>query len=172
MAPGGTARRFPEHLGTAFLRTVLLRAGIDSRQYIPEGSPGVVEFADTLRDLRPRLVGFTVSETNLRVSRAMVEAVREAIPDCVVAVGGPNATFTPEETLELLGADLCLRGAGEGTIVSLVERILGSDSRSRVVDRLEDVPNLVLRRADGSTHHTRLENLSSFPAGYFATLDD
>ena len=172
MAPGGTARWFPEHLGTAFLRTVLLRAGIDSRQYMPEGSPGLVDFANTLRELRPRLVGFTVYESNLRVSRAMVETAREAIPGCVVAVGGPNATFTPDETLELLEADLCLRGAGEGTIVSLVEGVLGSDSRSSVVDRLEDVPNLVLRRADGSTHHTRLENLSSFPAGYFATLDD
>jgi radical SAM superfamily enzyme YgiQ (UPF0313 family) len=172
MAPGGTTRRFPEHLGTAFLRTVLLRAGIDSRQYMPEGSPGLSEFADTLRELRPRLVGFTVYETNLRVSRAMVETVREAIPGCVVAVGGPNATFTPDETLELLGADVCLRGAGEGTIVSLVEQILGSDSGSRTPDRLRDVPNLVLRMDDGATHHTRPEDLSSFPARYFATLDD
>ena len=172
MAPGGTTHRFPEHLGTAFLRTVLLRAGIGSGQYLPEGGPGLVEFANTLRELRPRMVGFTVYEANLRVSRAMVEIVREAIPDCVVAVGGPNATFTPEETLGLLGADLCLRGAGEGTIVSLVERVLGSDSVSRVLDRLQDVPNLVLRREDGSTHHTRAEDLSSFPARYFATLDD
>lgn len=172
MAPGGITRRFPEHLGTAFLRTVLLRAGIGSRQYLPKGAPGSVEFANTLRDLRPRLVGFTVYEANLGVSRAMVETVRETLADCVVAVGGPNATFTPEETLDLLDADLCLRGAGEGTIVALVERILGSDSDSRVLDRLQDVPNCVLRREDGSTHHTRAEDLSSFPARYFATLDD
>ena len=172
MAPGGTTRRFPEHLGTAFLRTVLIRAGIASQQYMPEEKPGLIEFASTLRELRPRFVGFTVYEANLRVSRAMVETVREAIPDCIVAVGGPNATFTPEETLDLLGADLCLRGAGEGTIVSLVERILGSDSDSRILARLQDVPNLVLRGEDGSTQHTRLEDLSSFPARYFASLDD
>ncbi len=165
-------RYFPEHLGTAFLRTVLRRAGIDSRQYLPKKNPSLAGFADFLRESTPQVVGLTVYESNINVSRALVRVVRETLPGSVIAVGGPNATFTPEETLSLLGADVCLRGAGEGTIVSIVQRILGSDSAStRFPDLLRDVPNLVMRTGH-TTYCTPLENLSSFPAKYFATLDD
>lgn len=172
MAPGGAMRYFPEHLGTAFLRTVLRRAGIDSRQYLPKRNPSLAGFADFLRESTPRIVGLTVYESNMNASRALVQVVRETLPGTVIAVGGPNATFTPEETLSLLGADVCLRGAGEGTIVPIVERVLGSGSASmRFPDLLRDVPNLVMRAAN-TTYHTPLENLSSFPAKSFATLDD
>ena len=172
MAPGGAMRHFPEHLGTAYLRAVLRRAGIESRQYLPTKNPSLAGFADFLRESTPQVVGFTVYESNMNVSRALVQAARETLPGSVIAVGGPNATFTPEETLSLLGADVCLRGAGEGTIVSIVQRILGSDSASaRFPDLLRDVPNLVMRVAN-TTYCTPLENLSSFPARFFATLDD
>ena len=172
MAPGGATRYFPEHLGTAFLRAVLRRAGIDSRQYLPKRNPSLSGFAEFLRESRPRVVGFTVYEANMNVSRAMVQAACETLPDSIIAVGGPNATFTPEETLDLLRADVCFRGAGEGTIVSLVQQILGSDSASRrLPDLLQDVPNLVRRIPDGN-HYTPTEDLSSFPAKYFGALDD
>ncbi|MGE5413181.1 MAG: B12-binding domain-containing radical SAM protein, partial [Syntrophomonadaceae bacterium] len=172
MGPGGTTRHFPEHLGTAFLRAVLARAGIDSRQYLPGRNPSLTGFANFLREARPQVVGFTVYESNIIATRAMVRAVREALPDAVVAVGGPNATFSPEETLTLVDADVCQRGAGEGTIASLVHRILGSASpRAELPELLGGVPNLALRSPDG-VHFTPAEEVSSFPARYFASLDD
>jgi radical SAM superfamily enzyme YgiQ (UPF0313 family) len=172
MAPGGFVRHFPEHLGTAYLRAILRRARISSRQYLPEKNPGLSGFAGFLRELRPRVVGFTVYESNLNVSRAMVGAAREALPGSTILVGGPNATFSPEDTLDLVEADGCLRGAAEGTIVSLVDRILGS-TRAPVglADLLRDVPNLVVRTPDG-LHQTPRGDLSSFPSAYFRTLDD
>ena len=172
MAPGGFVRHFPEHLGTAYLRAVLKRAGIASRQYLPEKNPSLSGFAGFLRELRPRVVGFTVYESNLNLSRAMARATREALPDSTILVGGPNATFSPEDTLDLVEADGCLRGAAEGTIVSLVGRILGSTRASMgLADILRDVPNLVIRTPDG-LHHTPRGDLSSFPSAYFRTLDD
>jgi len=172
MAPGGMSRTFPEHLGTAFLRTVLRRAGIASCQYLPTRSPSLRGFSGFLAESRPQVVGFTVYESNLTISRAMVQAVRETLPESVVLVGGPNATFSPDETLNLVRADGCLRGAGEGTIVTLVRKVLGSESAStRLPDLLKDVPNLVLRTRDGA-RRTPPGDLSSFPAEYFQTLDD
>lgn len=172
MAPGGASRCFPESLGAAFLRAVLRRAGIGSRQYLPKANPSLHEFGGFLRESRPRVVGFTVYESNLTVSRAMVQAVRETLPESVILVGGPNATFTPDETLELVGADACMRGAGEGTIVNLMRAILGSESAlARFPELLKDVPNLVLRTRDGNCR-TPPGDLSSFPAAHFRTLDD
>jgi anaerobic magnesium-protoporphyrin IX monomethyl ester cyclase len=172
MAPGGFTHHFPEHLGTAFLRTILRRAGIESRQYLPKGNPSLSGFAAFLRRSRPRVLGFTVYEANLRASRALIRTARETLPNSITVVGGPNATFTPHDTLDLLRPHLCFRGAGEGIIVPLVSKFLGSDSANKTLpDLIQNIPNLVFSTGD-SHHHTRCGNLSSFPAAFFATLDD
>lgn len=172
MPPGGVTSYFAEHLGTAFLRTMLARAGIGSEPYLPAHNVSLPAFARFLQERRPAVVGFTAYESNLRACRAMAHVVRESLPDAVVAVGGPNATFTPEETLELLGADLCLRGAGEGTIVAIAQAILGAEApRRRLPELLAGVKNLVIRTPDGA-HRTGAGDLSSFPGEYFRRLDD
>lgn len=170
MAPGGITRHFPEHLGTAFLRAVLADCHINSAQYLPENTLSLCSFTQYLLEHRPALVGFTAYETNLAVTRAMISAVRDALPDAVVLVGGPNATFTPEETLRILRPDGCVRGAAEAVIVPIVQRILGRVGAKSPPQILGDVDNLVLRAPDGAVH-TRCSNLSSFPAQHFPTLD-
>lgn len=172
MPPGGLFSRFFQPIGTAFLRAILSDAGVASGQYMPRRNGPLAAFARFLAAARPALVGFTAYETNLRACRAMVRATRQVLPEAVVAVGGPNATFAPEETLELLGADVCLRGAGEGVIAPIAKAVLGSARPSRrLPELLASVPNLVLRTADG-THRTRAGDLSSFPAEHFRSLDD
>lgn len=172
MPPGGMFTYFSEHLGTAFLRTLLGRAGIRSRQYLPPRNVSLATFARFLEEERPRIVGLTVYETNLGVSGTIARAVREILPEAVLAVGGPNATFSPEETLDLLPADLCLRGAGEGTIVAIARAILGaSRPRQRLGELVATIPNLVVRTGEGMLR-TRRGDLSSFPGEYFRSLDD
>jgi len=172
MAPGGDLPEFSEHLGAAFLRAILKGAGIGAFQYLPPAMPSLPEFAAWLREARPAVVGFTVYETNLYLSRILARVVREALPEAVVLVGGPNATFSPEETLALLGADGCMRGAGEGTIAAIAERILGSARpRAELSSLLADLPNLVLATPEGPLA-TAVTQLSSFPEGRFASLDD
>jgi radical SAM superfamily enzyme YgiQ (UPF0313 family) len=172
MPPGGVTPTFSEHLGTAFLRTVLARGGIGSLQYLPERGVSLRAFAAFLRERRPAVVGLTAYESNLRACRALAGVARETLPEAVVAVGGPNATFSPEETLELLGADVCLRGAGESTIAPFVAAILGSERpRRQLPELLAPVRNLAVR-APGGVVHTPLGDLSSFPGEPFRTLDD
>lgn len=171
MPPGGVVPYFAEHLGTAFLRTMLAREGIPSAQYLPRRNVPLPAFARFLSEHRPAVVGLTAYESNLRGCRAMARAVRERLPEALVIVGGPNATFSPEETLELVGADACLRGAGEGTIVRIVQAMLGAEGPRRPAELLADVPNLVVRAADGS-RRTRAGDLSSFPGEHFGCLDD
>ncbi len=173
MAPGGFSRHFSEHLGTAYLRSVLARAGIRSRQYLPDVDPGLAGFASALRELRPRVVGFTAYESNLIISRAMVRVVRATLPEAAILVGGPNATFSPEETLGLVEADACLRGAGESAVVPLVTALLGvAVPTTPSLDRLlGSIPNLVVRTPEGP-RRTPTGSLSSIPGGEFRTLDD
>jgi radical SAM superfamily enzyme YgiQ (UPF0313 family) len=173
MPPGGASPRFSEHLGAAFLRTMLHRAGIRSRPYLPARNPSLRGFARFLDEARPAIVGFTAYETNLHACRAMAGVVHDVLPDTVVMVGGPNATFSPEETLDLVLADVSVRGAAEGTITSLAASVVGAGGRARrdLAEMAGAIPNLVLRRP-GGMERTRAGDLSSFPGEYFRTLDD
>lgn len=172
LPPGGLVPYFSEHLGTAFLRAVLARAGIAARAYLPRRNTSLAEFATFLRETRPRVVGLTAYETNLRACAALAGVVRETLPEAVLAVGGPNATFTPEETLDLLGADLCLRGAAEASVVALASAVLGAERpRARLAGLLARVPGLVVRTR-GGVARTPPGDLSSFPGPPYGTLDD
>lgn len=170
--PGGVVAGHAEHLGVAYLRTMLHRAGIPSGQYQPPRNVSPAGFAADLAAMRPRLVGFTVYESNRAACRILARVVRAVLPETLVLAGGPSATFAPDETLAFLGADACLRGAGEGRIATIAQEVLGAGGRrEEVVDRLETVPGLVLGSRDG-VRSTRPGSLSSFPGDAFACMDD
>jgi len=172
MPPGGDAPWFSEHLGAAHLRAALAAGGISSRQFLPDRNVSLAGFARDLEACRPVLVGFTAYESNLRACRALARAARARLPEAIIAVGGPNATFTPEDTLAEIDADLCLRGAGEGTLPRIAQVALGSASpRRRLGELLGGIPSLVLRAGDGFVR-THTGDLSSFPAEHYRCLDD
>lgn len=172
MPPGGVTSYWAEHLGTAFLRAVLDRAGISSRQYCPVRGASLRTFAAALESSRPALVGLTAYESNLRACRELVRVARETLPDAVVLVGGPNATFSPEETLALLSPDACVRGAAEGSIATLAQIVLGAPAaRRRLPELAGAVRNLALADPAG-VRFTPTGDLSSFPGESFRALDD
>jgi radical SAM superfamily enzyme YgiQ (UPF0313 family) len=159
---------FREHLGAAFLRAILWQAGFCSRAYLPPSTPSLAGFAAELRESRPVLLGFTVYETNLLATRALIRTARQALPGAFILAGGPNATFSPLETLHWTGADACLRGAGEGVIVPILQALLG---QSEWTNALAGIPNLVLATPEGPLSTPRA-SLSSFPEGHCRELDD
>jgi len=172
LPPGGLAPGFREHLGAAFVRAVLADAGVSTRQYREPRDVGLRTFAHHLERHAPAVVGLTAYDTNLRACRALADVVRRTLPEALVVVGGPNATFTPDETLAYVGADVCVRGAGEATAVDLARAVLGvTRPRAGLADRLAGVPNLAVRTDEGVSH-TPVGDLSSFPVGRFRTLDD
>jgi len=172
LPPGGMTPHFAAHLGTAYLRTLLAEAGIPTAQYLPTSNVGLSTFATYLRDRRPRVVGFTAYESNLRACRSLADSVRATLPEALILVGGPSATFSPDETLERTGADVCVRGAGESTIVDLIGAVVdAARPRSRLPALVGAIPNLAVHSPAG-VFHTRRGDLSSFPGGRFMRLDD
>lgn len=172
LPPGGLAPGFREHLGAAFVRAVLADAGVSSSQYREPRDVGLAAFARHLERHAPAVVGLTAYDTNLRACRALVDVVRRTLPEALVVVGGPNATFTPDETLAYVGADVCVRGAGEAATVDLARAVLGvTRPRAGLAGRLAGVPNLAVRTDEGVAH-TPVGDLSSFPGGRFRSLDD
>ncbi|QUX26930.1 radical SAM protein [Nocardiopsis akebiae] len=133
----------PEHLGVAFMASVLREAGFTCE--IREVRHGLDE-ERTIAELveyDPALVCFTLMSLNVVSAAALSERLAEALPDAVIACGGPAGTFAGTEVLRRIPhADVVAVGEGEPTILDLVQRIaLGDD--------LSDCPGICYRDARG-----------------------
>jgi len=128
-------------LGIATLAAVLRRAG-----YTPTlrdlHDDGWDEVEALFREKRPDLVGiscFTFERTNALRTAALV---RQLLPEALVVMGGPHATFFPEQMLQSGLVDVVVLGEGEKTLLELVRRM--EDGRD-----LRYLPGIALRDTDG-----------------------
>jgi len=109
---------------------------------------------DTQEDLlarvmatEPDVLGISMYIWNRDCARKLIRRVKALRPEMLVIVGGPEATFSVDETFQDMPIDYLLRGAGEESLPALLRCILeGGDARN--------VPGCCFRRADGL--HTSL----------------
>ncbi len=96
---------------------------------------------------KPDLIGITVYTPWVPDVAHAVRVARQAVPEAIIALGGPHVTFTAEETLETMPeVDVVARGEGDQIIVELARTLEGGN-------RLERVPGISFRR-DGQVVET------------------
>jgi radical SAM superfamily enzyme YgiQ (UPF0313 family) len=115
------------------------------------------------RDIQADLVGISAITATAPASYAIADALRaKGIP---VVIGGPHASFLPEEALQ--HADYCITGEGETSFPMLVDA-LNRDAA------LADVPGLVWRE-NGTVRRNPaaapVEDLDTLPFPDFSLLD-
>jgi len=97
-----------------------------------------------LFEKRPQLLGFTAYQRNFFQVRAIARTAKAIVPGCRVVIGGPQASFLPDEALaELVELDFVGRGEGELVIQAVAEAIEGGSIDTAV-------PGTSTRMADGS----------------------
>lgn len=78
-------------------------------------------FAARIRDLRPDVVGFTVTTPTFRRAVELARIVRTQAPAAWVVCGGYHPTLMPEEVLGEPSVDVVVLGEGEETFRAIVE---------------------------------------------------
>ena len=68
----------------------------------------------------PDVLGVSMYIWNRECAARLIRRVKALAPEITVVVGGPEATFSAEETLRETGADYLLRGAGEESLPALL----------------------------------------------------
>lgn len=119
------------HIG---LRYLLANLGeLQSRAGILEGTrrSGVAQLAEAAASLRPQIIGVSVSIWNHAESRNLMELLRSALPDVLIAVGGPEASYLEESHRLFTDADVLIRGEAELAFAELCRETLNADSQSR-----------------------------------------
>ncbi|MEM3566843.1 MAG: radical SAM protein [Candidatus Bathyarchaeia archaeon] len=95
-----------------------------------------------LKNFYPDVVGITSSTPSIYEAYKVAEVAKSVRDDCTVVLGGPHATFLPEEALtECRSIDVIVQGEGEETFQKLINAI---DHGTR----LEEVRGIAFREGD------------------------
>jgi anaerobic magnesium-protoporphyrin IX monomethyl ester cyclase len=124
-APGNPGA-FKNHLGAAYLRAALARDGMATAQYL-DRNPGTIDSvaADILRRKSP-IVGFTVYDSNARLSIALAQSIKHQKPETRIVFGGPTATFNARPLMERHAViDACVMWEAEETCAHIFAKLLG-----------------------------------------------
>ncbi len=111
-------------LGLAYVAAVLERARVPF-ELLDANGLGMTdeEVLAFVRAREPAAVGATVMTSMLTASRRLADGLRRLQRPPLLVCGGPHPTISPEETLKRGGADICVRGEGEETILDLLPRL-------------------------------------------------
>lgn len=162
----GNAGAFKNHLGVAYLRAALARDGLATAQYLNR-NPGTIDSvaADILRRKSP-IVGFTVYDSNARLSLALAQSIKGRKPETRIVFGGPTPTFNARPLMERHSViDACVMGEAEETAAQIFAKLLGGGGLN------EAQPGVAFRR-DGEVVCTALAPLvGATQPGVQCTLD-
>ena len=130
-------------LGLASIAAYLDQAGFNSSILDCYAHPDAdARFVQLLRELRPALLGISVTTASIHDGVRMAGLAKAELPELKVAVGGPHVSALKEQVLEFSALlDYAVIGEGEQTLLELAQ--LGGAVP-------EQVEGVVWRRSDGS----------------------
>ncbi|MCZ7586247.1 MAG: cobalamin-dependent protein [Deltaproteobacteria bacterium] len=89
-----------------------------------------------------KLIGITTTTFNWPVAVQYARRIKQAAPDKVVVVGGPQLSLYPRECMEEKSFDAAVIGEGDEVIVELLRRMEAGED-------LAGTPGTLVRTADG-----------------------
>lgn len=160
---------FRAHLGVSYLRAVLHRQGTATRQYTHPRGVSVREVVANLVEAKPRVIGFTVFDSNLHLCLNIANRIKAIDREIWTVFGGPTSTFCHEFILQSHpSVDLCVRGETEDTGTFLFSALL--DSTPKRPPSWSGIPGLAVRE-NGRIHSTDLPTPPGSPCSRACELD-
>lgn len=146
-------------MNLAYLAAWLRRHDIEVALLDYEVTPFVPEqFAATLRQLRPALLGVSSVTPTIAGAARLAAAAKLAVPEIVTVIGGAHANGRPLQTLEEFSAFDCLvYGEGEATLLELCRAVAAGGAMTQIA---------------GLVHRTAAGIVCNPPRPLFDNLDD
>ncbi|MBI5637716.1 MAG: cobalamin B12-binding domain-containing protein [Nitrospinae bacterium] len=119
--PTNATKQLTPDLGIGFLASALRGAGFDV-DFIDVRRDGFSRagFIERLRREPYLFVGVKVFSTSLPEANEVLNAVREALPQTKIIIGGPHPTYAPEDALKSCpAADVGIIGEGDTAVIAL-----------------------------------------------------
>jgi radical SAM superfamily enzyme YgiQ (UPF0313 family) len=137
---------FRNHLGSAYIIAYLKKHGFNVEQFISEDSYNVNECVKKLMDYKPKIIGFTVYDSNFMQCALISEGVKAYNSDTIIIYGGPTPTVQSKEILNSIrSVDICVRREGEEIVLELLSNLVKNDFNLNQAD-LSDIKGITFRK--------------------------
>ncbi|MFW9970403.1 MAG: B12-binding domain-containing radical SAM protein [Candidatus Odinarchaeota archaeon] len=119
---------FKHHLGSAYIIAYLKKQGYNVEQFISDDSYNVKECVKEFMEYTPRIIGFTVYDSNFMQCALLSEGIKAYNSKIIVIFGGPTPSVQSKEILEIIkSVDICVRREGEEVVLELLNNLLNSN---------------------------------------------
>ncbi len=119
---------FKSTLGSAYIIAYLRDNGYKAEQFVSDKLFNVEECTREILKLNPKIIGFTVYNTNYMQSVLLCRGLKRINPKIITIFGGPTPTVQSEDILDCESSvDICVRGEGEEIALKLLNYLKAND---------------------------------------------
>lgn len=123
------------HLGAAYMIANLKKHGYKADLYVNYHNEGIDIIVDSLLKDTPRVIGFTLYDTNYFLVKELCNKIKEKNKNVFVFIGGATATFCYEKILtDCSACDGCVLFEGEVTSVEILQYLDGKRSKNSILN--------------------------------------
>jgi len=115
---------FKYSLGSAYIISYLRKNGFNAQQFYSNESFNVRECVKQITSYNPKIVGFTVYNSNYMQCVLISNGLKAINSKIIVVFGGPTPSVQSKDILEsILSVDICVRWEGEETLLELISKL-------------------------------------------------
>jgi len=171
---------FKYNLGAAYIIAFLKNNGFKIEQFISNESYNVKECVKQILKHNPKIVGFTVYDSNFMQCELISKGLKRINTNIIVIFGGPTASVHSKEIMESsVNVDLCVRREGE-EILLLLLTTLSKNNFNLIETDLENIKGITFRKrqlitvnpdSDILLSNRYIENyLDKYPSPYISKI--
>ena len=139
---------FKHNLGSAYIIAYLAKHGISAEQFISGESYNINGCVKRIMSYNPKIVGFTVYETNFMQSALISNRLKKYNKDIIIIFGGPTPSIQSKDILETIkSVDLCVRREGEEIVLEIITNLHKNDYVLNHTD-LTNIKGITFRKDD------------------------
>ncbi|MFX0009925.1 MAG: B12-binding domain-containing radical SAM protein [Candidatus Hermodarchaeota archaeon] len=113
--------KFTYNLGAGYITAYLGQKGFKVEQFLSDKSFSTVKAAELILNLNPRIIGFTVYNSNYMQCVLLSRELKKISSEIIIIFGGPTPSIQAEDIMKVeFSVDICVRGEGE----EILEEIL------------------------------------------------
>ncbi|MFX1311571.1 MAG: B12-binding domain-containing radical SAM protein [Promethearchaeota archaeon] len=117
-------KNFKYHLGSAYIIAYLRKHGYSAEQFVTEDSFNVKETINKIIRIVPKIVGFSVYESNYMQCVLLANGLKAYNSDIIIIFGGPTPSVYSKQILKSINSvDICVRQEGEEVLVDLLSAL-------------------------------------------------
>ena len=133
-------------LGSAYIIAYLRKNGFNADHFTSNEALNVKECVKAITNYNPKIVGFTVYETNYMQCVLISKGLKAVNSNIIIIFGGPTPSVQPNEILESISSvDICVRWEGEETFLELISTLSKQNFNITQVD-LNKIKGITFRK--------------------------